>query len=462
MENEVYNEISHKTRGKGLKIHLLTYISVNLILLIINLAVGYQYPWHLWSVLGWGIFLGCHAGTHLAITQFGDSGSRGLAIHASAVISINLAVFGMNLLAGYSYPWHLWALIGLGLPWGIHGSVILSNRKFSEGTKIGLAIHVGVYIWVNLTLFFINLFTGPSNLWFLWPLLAWTIAFGIHTSVIYSIEHIQQYSVRGLVINGTVLGLIALFLFWIDLKGDHHLNWIWFAAIPLGLAWINHYIIYSIITPRFNKNISLFTKMQNKVINQIPTTVTTSKPLAFRHVWHRIAFWNHLIIYLLVNSFLVILNAINGGIMENPWSLITILSWGNAIVWHGYYIQIWKKRLYHKKITVFSTIGLLITVSISLILRYYLFGNRDHLNWLWLGIIIASVCWIILASCLSHLKPIQSSFRIHTNGYNGGDETQKHTVQSNSSEKFCPKCGERRDNSQNRFCEYCGQKFGLI
>ena len=459
MENEVNNGISQKTHGKGLKIHLLTYFCVNAVLLIINLAVGYQYLWHLWSVLGWGIFLGCHAGTHLTLSQIGDSRFRGLAIHASVVISINLAVFGMNLLAGYSYPWHLWVLIGLGLPWGIHGSVLLSNRKFSEGTKIGLAIHGGVYICVNLALFFINLFTGSSNLWFLWPLLTWFIALGIHTSVIYSIKHIHQNSVRGLVINGAVLGLISLFLLWIDFRGGRHLNWIWFAVVPLGLAWINHYIIYSIITPRFNQTTSLFTKMQNKVINHIPATVTTPKPLAFRHVWHKIAFWNHVVIYLLVNSFLVILNEVNGSILENPWSLITILSWGNAIVWHAYYIQIWKKRLYHKKITVFSTIGLLIAVSASLIFRYYLISNREHFNWLWLGIIIASVCWIILASFISHLKPIQAPRMVHRYIENRNNQYHQPIDQANQADMFCPKCGEKSDRTQNRFCEYCGEKF---
>ena len=58
MENEIKNSRAPKKGGQGLKIHGLVYLGVNLILYIINLAVNYDYPWHLWALLGWGILLG--------------------------------------------------------------------------------------------------------------------------------------------------------------------------------------------------------------------------------------------------------------------------------------------------------------------------------------------------------------------------------------------------------------------
>ncbi|TFH29728.1 MAG: hypothetical protein E4G98_03345 [Promethearchaeota archaeon] len=448
MENENHNNKNQNKSGKGLKIHLLVFACVQAVLLIINLAVGYRYPWHLWPLFGWGIGLGVHAGTHLAIHHLSNSRAKGLAIHASAVISINLALFGMNLLSGYAYPWHLWGLIGLGLPLGIHFSVATTRKSITDNKAKGLAIHGGIYFFVNLAIFFTNMLAGTQYLWFKWPLLAWFIGLGTHASVIYSIKKFQQYSVRGLAINGTVLSLISLFLLWIDFNPDTQLTWILYAVVPLGLAWVNHYAIYLIITPQFNQKESLLTRMQNRVLNSLPSTSTISKQRVFYYTAQKIAFFNHLIIYLLINIFLVIINELNSGILGNPWSLWSVLSWGNAVIWHGYFIQILKKRIYGRKITMVSTIGIFFAASIALVLREYLEGNEYQLGWVIMGISIAFVCWNPLAWFLSHLSPIKGNYVKY----------QRNTAQLEQSEKYCPKCGENSGSSRNPYCAYCGEK----
>ena len=40
--------------------------------------------------------------------------------------------------------------------------------------------HLGVYVIVNLGLFFINMALSPEALWFIWPLMGWGIAVGLH------------------------------------------------------------------------------------------------------------------------------------------------------------------------------------------------------------------------------------------------------------------------------------------
>jgi hypothetical protein len=40
--------------------------------------------------------------------------------------------------------------------------------------------HLGVYVIVNLGLFFINMVASPEALWFIWPLMGWGIAVALH------------------------------------------------------------------------------------------------------------------------------------------------------------------------------------------------------------------------------------------------------------------------------------------
>jgi len=46
--------------------------------------------------------------------------------------------------------------------------------------KIGLFIHLTVYVAVNCLLIIINLRTNPQYLWFKWPLIGWGIGIIFH------------------------------------------------------------------------------------------------------------------------------------------------------------------------------------------------------------------------------------------------------------------------------------------
>jgi class 3 adenylate cyclase len=61
---------SHRARRSGLetsvRVHLTTYLLVNLMLIGIWAAAGAGYFWPIWPILGWGIGVGCHAAPLLA------------------------------------------------------------------------------------------------------------------------------------------------------------------------------------------------------------------------------------------------------------------------------------------------------------------------------------------------------------------------------------------------------------
>src|SRR3954454_24220388 len=50
----------------SVRIHLTTYLLVNLMLIGIWAAAGGGYFWPIWPILGWGIGVGCHAAPLLA------------------------------------------------------------------------------------------------------------------------------------------------------------------------------------------------------------------------------------------------------------------------------------------------------------------------------------------------------------------------------------------------------------
>src|SRR3954471_23339418 len=50
----------------SVRIHLTTYLLVNLLLIAIWAAAGGGYFWPIWPILGWGIGVGCHAAPLLA------------------------------------------------------------------------------------------------------------------------------------------------------------------------------------------------------------------------------------------------------------------------------------------------------------------------------------------------------------------------------------------------------------
>ena len=49
----------------------------------------------------------------------------------------------------------------------------------------GLYIHLTVYVVVNLMLFSINMIASPDGLWFFWPLMGWGIGLAFHALSVF-------------------------------------------------------------------------------------------------------------------------------------------------------------------------------------------------------------------------------------------------------------------------------------
>ncbi len=54
------------------------------------------------------------------------------------------------------------------------------------GAKLGLYLHLAIYVATNLVLIAINIATTPQYLWFAWPLLGWGIGVAFHGLAVFA------------------------------------------------------------------------------------------------------------------------------------------------------------------------------------------------------------------------------------------------------------------------------------
>lgn len=63
-EQTKYEEAKKRVEEiKGFYYHLVSYIVVNVVLVVINLLTSPEYLWFIWPILGWGVGLAIHAFT---------------------------------------------------------------------------------------------------------------------------------------------------------------------------------------------------------------------------------------------------------------------------------------------------------------------------------------------------------------------------------------------------------------
>ncbi len=62
---------------------------------------------------------------------------------------------------------------------------IYNKAKKRVESKIGLVIHLVVYLLVNGLLYVINITTSPDYKWFLWPLAGWGVGLVFHALAVF-------------------------------------------------------------------------------------------------------------------------------------------------------------------------------------------------------------------------------------------------------------------------------------
>jgi class 3 adenylate cyclase len=123
--------------------HFISYIFVNAGLLFINIMHGFQHPWFLYVLGGWGIGVVCH------------------------LVSIRNRQRKKAEVAK--------------LPELPKEGMVTYNRLYNEQSSLN--DHIGAYFAVNGFLLLVNLITSTAHFWFMYPLIAWGVGLFIHMGV---------------------------------------------------------------------------------------------------------------------------------------------------------------------------------------------------------------------------------------------------------------------------------------
>ena len=340
----------------------------------------------------------------------------------------------------------------------------VKKDKQRRNRGLALRIHLITYVSVNLLLFIINFATGYHYRWPMWPLMSWGIGIALHALINFVLNVYQNTYDRSLAISSSVTLVISAYLIWNDWFDNHQLEWFLFAIVPLGLIWLNHYVIHKIIKPKFGEHDSIYNKWVFIEMENLSPDISDPNRIARRIVLSRIIFRNHVIIYLVVNVFLFILNAING--LSNSWFLWPAMSWGINILFHAASNSIVKKKAIGERIT--GKIFIVYPLTISLYLVFVDGFSNGQFNWFWWAVVPIAFLSLLIASIRrrtpSNIEVKKSKkelppkyIRMNKNPLQ--QQSKPMNTRETSHRRFCPKCGKPVTGSNHVFCEYCGLKL---
>lgn len=191
IKNESNSRISSLNTGQKVMklfflVHLYVYMAVNLLLLGINL-VGWQgFAWFPLPLIGWGIGLALHHTLYrFCIMDDVNIMDAIFILHGVAYAMVNCLLIYINISSlWYVYNfWFLLPLFGWGIGLTIHatGNKLLKSSEKSTAEMIFI-LHLVAYGIVNFFLIYINvsLLWFSLYLWFLYPLILWSIGIMIH------------------------------------------------------------------------------------------------------------------------------------------------------------------------------------------------------------------------------------------------------------------------------------------
>ena len=164
-----YSPRSFERARAGLKSHWISFLTVNIFLFLINVFTGYDYPWHLFPLLSWGIGISIHSAVVKIRATYPIRADREFHVHLAVFLIINGFLFILNILSGFYYPWFIWPMFSWGIGLSCHAFAYHAKKRKMSGNPVS-----GYYVlWypgvVCIFLAAVDLFTGNGFGWFLWP-----------------------------------------------------------------------------------------------------------------------------------------------------------------------------------------------------------------------------------------------------------------------------------------------------
>jgi hypothetical protein len=148
--------------------HLATFLVFSAGLIAINRAYG-GYPWSVWVVASLAVLVLTHGLVSFRVTSL-------FGAHVIATILVAAELLVVAATTDETVPGLMWPMLALGAL--LAGHAVLRTRRATL-----YQVHVATFVAVNLLLFLENITTGDGELWFQYPLIAWSVLLAIHTLV---------------------------------------------------------------------------------------------------------------------------------------------------------------------------------------------------------------------------------------------------------------------------------------
>jgi len=154
-----------------LPLHVMFFSVINLCAFMSWIfARNYETAWFLELGIATGIFLALHS----IFSVFRDDSRKWFYAHCTLFTMINALCFVAWLDSAKGFPWFLYPIFGLSIPLYIHWSV-----RHPSDTLLW-RLHAGLFVQVQLILFFTWAVESMAFPWFFFPLLIWGSVLAIH------------------------------------------------------------------------------------------------------------------------------------------------------------------------------------------------------------------------------------------------------------------------------------------
>lgn len=111
--------------------------------------------------------------------------------------------------------------------------------------RMGVKIHLGIFIIISVLLFLVNLIFTPSFWWFLFPTLGWLVGVAEHiTAYLVYARGVYPYAKRGVYFHLVAYLLVVILMFAINLLTLPSIWWVFFPALFWGTGLLIHIIAY--------------------------------------------------------------------------------------------------------------------------------------------------------------------------------------------------------------------------
>jgi hypothetical protein len=184
-KTKIRKEIERKQKAKkSVILHSSTFVVVNALLFIINIATTPDILWIIFPFFGWLVGLTLHSVVIATMGMKSDI-KKGLILHLTLFIIVNILLFIINLTFTPTYLWALYPFFGWLVAVVLHFTAYFTSKMIS-GSKKALLFHISIYISVMVLLIVINVISSQEISWALYPLIFWGATLIMH-GVIYAV-----------------------------------------------------------------------------------------------------------------------------------------------------------------------------------------------------------------------------------------------------------------------------------